>query len=412
MLLNRIEGINEYAGFIPPDQSKSVDRGFTKVYYFPTMKQLKHYSRLASCAVSLTFLFFTTGLNVKAQTTKTENIFIVTMDGMRWKEVFNGAAWNLLTDKRYVSTDSIELNNTFWGTTPQERRNKLMPFFWNTIAHHGQLYGNRELGNKMNVKNKYRFSYPGYNEMFTGYPDSLVNSNDFPPNPNENVLEFINKQTGFKNRVAVFASWDAYYRILNRDRSGIYINAGWNPVTDTGLNSIQQTLNEQLAYMPKIFGSTERLDASTFFLAKEHIKKHHPRIFYLALIDTDSFGHQGKYDLYLNAAHYADAMIHELWTFIQNDPFYKNNTTLIITTDHGRGENDKWTSHFSNVDHSDEIWLAVMGPDTKPLGEVNKHDQLYQQQVAATISSFLGLQFTSKHIIGKPIESAMSINKP
>jgi hypothetical protein len=349
----------------------------------------------------------TIALPAKTQNTGTENIFIVTTDGYRWKELFNGAEEKLLTDKRYVSTDSTTLNNMFWAATPAERRKKLMPFFWNTIASHGQLYGNRTLGNNMNVKNIYRFSYPGYNEIFTGYPDSLINSNDFPPNPNVNVLEFLNRQNGFKNKVSAFASWDAYYRILNSERSGIYVNAGWNKVTDTRLNATEQTLNEQQAYLPRIFGSTERLDASTFFLAKEHIKKNHPRVFYLAFIDTDAFGHQGKYDLYLNAAHNVDAMISDLWNFIQSDPFYKNKTTLLITTDHGRGEGDEWTRHFSNVDHSDEIWFAAMGPHIKPLGEVKASGQLYQQQIAATISTLLGFEFTSEHVIGKPIEGVI-----
>ena len=80
---------------------------------------------------------------------------------------------------------------------------------------------------------------------------------------------------------------------------------------------------------------------------------------------------------------------------------------MIITTDHGRGEKEEWTRHYSDVDHSDEIWLAVLGPDSNPLGEVKSKEQLYQQQLAATISSFLGFQFTSKHVIGKPIESAL-----
>ena len=370
---------------------------------------IKYKVRLSAIsAMAIIFLFLTTALPVTAQKLKTENLLIVTTDGLRWKEVFNGAEWDLLTDKRYNSTDSLTLGKMFWDSATEERRKKLMPFFWSTIAMHGQLYGNRELGNKMNVKNKYRFSYPGYNEIFTGYPDSLINSNDFPPNPNENVLEFINKQQGFKDKVSVFASWNAYYRILNSDRSGIYINAGWNPVTDMALNETERTLNEQQAYLPRIFGSTERLDASTFFLAKEHIKKKQPRVFYLALIDTDAFGHQGQYDLYLNAAHNADAMINDLWTFIQNDPFYKDKTTLIVTTDHGRGEREQWIGHYSDVQYSDEIWLAVIGPDTKPLGEVKTKDQLYQQQIAATISNFLGLKFTSKHAIGKPIESAIN----
>ncbi|MBL7696822.1 MAG: alkaline phosphatase family protein [Chitinophagaceae bacterium] len=357
--------------------------------------------------IIVAFAILVATIPATAQVRKTENIFVVTTDGFRWKELFNGAERKLLTDKRYVSTDSATLDNAFWAATSDERRKKLMPFFWNTIANHGQLYGNRSIGNLMNVKNIYRFSYPGYNEIFTGYPDSLVNSNDYPPNPNENVLEFINRQNGFKNKVSVFASWNAYYRILNSERSGLYINSGWSQLTDNDLNETQQMLNEQQPYLPRIFGSTERLDASTFFLAKEHIKKHHPRVFYLALIDTDAFGHQGKYDLYLNAAHNVDAMINDLWSFIQHDPFYKDKTTLIVTTDHGRGENEKWTGHYSNIEHSDEIWMAVMGPDTKPLGEIKTNGQVYQQQVAATISSFLGMQFKSNHPVAKPIESAL-----
>ena len=152
---------------------------------------IKYKVRLSAIsAMAIIFLFLTTALPVTAQKLKTENLLIVTTDGLRWKEVFNGAEWDLLTDKRYNSTDSLTLGKMFWDSATEERRKKLMPFFWSTIAMHGQLYGNRELGNKMNVKNKYRFSYPGYNEIFTGYPDSLINTNDFPPNPNENVLEF------------------------------------------------------------------------------------------------------------------------------------------------------------------------------------------------------------------------------
>ena len=65
----------------------------------------------------------------------------------------------------------------------EERRKLLMPFFWNTIAKQGQVYGNRRYSNNVNTANKYWFSYPGYNEIFTGYPDTAVNSNEYPPTP-------------------------------------------------------------------------------------------------------------------------------------------------------------------------------------------------------------------------------------
>src|SRR5688572_17618529 len=121
----------------------------------------KRHWQFAAVRISVTFILLTAILPAAAQTGRTDNLFIVTMDGLRWKEVFNGAERKLLTDKRYVSTDSITLDSMFWASTPMERRKKLMPFFWDTFAKHGQLYGNRESGNTMNVKNRYRFSYPG-----------------------------------------------------------------------------------------------------------------------------------------------------------------------------------------------------------------------------------------------------------
>src|SRR5918993_5027852 len=107
---------------------------------------------------------------------KSQNIVIVTLDGMRWQEVFGGADSILLRDKKFTK-DSSGTHRAFWNPELNERRKMLFPFLWNTVAKAGQLYGNRWFGNKVDNANRYRFSYPGYNEIFTGYPDTLVNSN-------------------------------------------------------------------------------------------------------------------------------------------------------------------------------------------------------------------------------------------
>lgn len=352
--------------------------------------------------IFILFLFFVSP--VIAQQQNTQNLIIITTDGYQWQELFRGADSGKLFGEKFTSQSRDWRIEKYWDDDLQDRRKKLMPFFWNYIAQHGQLYGNRDLGNFVNVKNQYWFSYPGYNEMFTGYPDPKINTNSYPPNPNVNVLEFINKQSGFKGKVAVFASWNAYYRILNEERSGLKINAGWTKFEGDHLNSTLQMLNfQQLHLMPKPFGTTERLDAATYPLAKEYLKEEHPRVLYIALIDTDARGHRGQYDYYLDAAHAVDAIVADIWKTIQSDPFYKDKTTLFITTDHGRGYGDQWTSHGSGAAHSDEIWFAVMGPDTKPLGEIKNSMQLYQNQFAKTIAAFLGLNFTGKHPIGETI---------
>lgn len=348
-------------------------------------------------------------LPAMAQQRKTRHLIIVTTDGYRWKELFRGADSAKLFAKRWFGMDSALKIQQYWGKDRMERREKLMPFFWNYIAKHGQIYGNRDLGNKVNVTNPFWVSYAGYNEIFTGYPDPKV-TNGFGPNPNITLLEFINNRQKYHGKVAVFASWNEYYDIFNEKRSGLPINAGWTPMKGDHLNETQKTLNFQQQVLPRPFGETERLDAATYPLAKEFMKQNHPDVFYIAFIDTDARAHHWQYDNYLNAAHHFDAMLNDLWQYIQSDPYYKNNTTLFITTDHGRGYGKDWTSHHYTIPHSDEIWFAVMGPDTPPLGEIKTQEQLYQKQFARTMAAFLGINFTSSHPMGEAVTRVLNKN--
>ncbi len=134
------------------------------------------------------------------------------------------------------------------------------------------------------------------------------------------------------------------------------------------------------------------------------MEQHHPRVMYLGLGETDEFAHHGKYDTYLQKLHQADAMIAELWYAVQTDPFYKDNTTFIITTDHGRGRNKRnWNSHGFWIKGSGETWIALLGAGIDATGEAKQKQQVYQKQVAATVASLLGLEFTARHSIGKPL---------
>ncbi len=108
---------------------------------------------------------------------KTQNIFIVTLDGIRWQEIFKGADPEIINNARY--TTNVDLAKMmFLDSSIARSRKKLLPFFWNVIQQKGQLYGNRLYKNKFNVTNGYRFSYPGYNEIFTGYADIHISSNE------------------------------------------------------------------------------------------------------------------------------------------------------------------------------------------------------------------------------------------
>lgn len=337
----------------------------------------------------------------------TENIVVVTLDGMRWQEIFGGADEALLRNKKYTK-DSAGTSAAYWHPETAERRKRLFPFLWNVVAKQGQLLGNRNYGNKVNNANPYKFSYPGYNELLTGYPDSAVNSNDKIRNKNTNVLEFLNRQKGFEGKVAAFATWDVFPYILNKWRSGIYVNAD----TDTLHFSSEKLrlINDMQFLTTKPIGV--RPDVFTYMAAREYMKEYKPRVLYIAFDETDDFAHGGQYDQYLASAHAEDGMIADLWNYIQSDPQYSNKTTLLVTCDHGRGDinKDNWRHHGQRIEEAGQIWLAALGPDTKAIGELTTPGLFYQQQVAATIAGLLGFRFTAEHPVADPITSLYQKN--
>lgn len=338
-----------------------------------------------------------------AQFKRSENIIVVTMDGLRWQEVFGGAD-SLLSFDTAASYSTGYVQKKFWEPTAVKRREKLLPFFWSTIASKGVLMGNRQYNNYFNNANPYWFSYPGYNEIFTGYPDTAVNSNDKIPNKNENVFEWLNKLPEYKGKTAVFGSWDVYASIFNEQRSGLLVNDGFRNVTGK-LTEKQQLFNQLQHQMPDLFHQGERLDVATFNMAFEYMKVNKPKLMYFGLGDTDEFAHAGQYEYYLDAAHKTDAWIKQLWDYIQSTPGYKDKTTLIITTDHGRGTaiGGKWRSHGTEIEGSNQMWLAAIGPSVPAQGESKQAMQQYQGQIAATIAAMLGKEFKPAHAVLSPV---------
>jgi hypothetical protein len=81
----------------------------------------------------------------------------------------------------------------------------------------------------------------------------------------------------------------------------------------------------------------------------------------------------------------------DLWAQLQSNPSYKDQTTLIISTDHGRGSGpEDWKEHGTGQPGSENIWIAVIGPDTPALGERQNISPVTQAQLAATVAGFVG----------------------
>jgi len=199
--------------------------------------------------------------------------------------------------------------------------------------------------------------------------------------------------------------------IVNRKRSGIPINAGFEKAKGKNLSATELVINQLIDECP-ILWETVRYDAFTFHYAFEYLKREKPSVLYVSFGETDDFAHDGHYDSVLRAAKNADGFIKQLWEYLQSDEMYKDKTTLIITTDHGRGHTkDDWKSHSLKSDNyiagSDEVWLAIMGPDTKPGGEMKNSKTITTNQIAKTAAYFLGIEYKNTHKIGDIIEDVI-----
>ena len=154
------------------------------------------------------------------------------------------------------------------------------------------------------------------------------------------------------------------------------------------------------ALFARLYETTTRFDeedVGNSFLQVElldYVRTAKPRVLFVGYGETDNWAHQGRYDLVLESAHRTDAFIKELWETMQAMPQYRGTTTFIITADHGRGSGPvEWKEHGVEEKGSENVWIAVMGPDTAPLGERKHVEAVTQSQIAATIAALMGKDY-------------------
>ena len=320
-------------------------------------------------------------------------LVLVTLDGLRGEEVFGGADRRLMVKENGVEKPE-ELQAQYWREDRLRRRETLLPFLWRQVRD-GQAWiaGDVEEDSLVRVTNGLYFSYPGYNEILTGYADPAVNSNDKKYNENVTVLEWLHRKPGFHGRVAAYTSWDVFPYIINDRRSGIPVNAGWQPL-EVGNPHRLQGLNFVAAQLFHQFEGV-RYDAFTLSGAIEEMKTNQPRLLYVSLGETDDWAHAGRYDRYLLTAQQNDYFIQQLWDTVQTLSEYRNQTLFLITTDHGRGDGrEGWKNHGVDLPGSERIWMAALGDGLQRHG-IDAGGRYEQAQIAATVAAYLGYDFQS-----------------
>jgi hypothetical protein len=332
----------------------------------------------------------------QAATPEQRHVVLVTLDGVRVQELFGGMDPILANAPEAESGiyDGALTKQRWWRETPEVRRETLMPFFWKTLVPAGMLFGNQAKGSKVTVRNDQWFSYPGYSEMMTGEPHAEVTSNDFVRYPHRTVLEHARVALGLEHaEVAQIGSWDGLkYAASSRD--GAFFMNGGRDAVPAALSTPEIDLYVDLRRQIQQFWEETTSDVLTYRIAREYLRKNQPRVMWIGLGQSDDWAHARRYDLVLDYLHIADGMLADLWQTLQSMEPYRGRTTLIVTTDHGRGRTPAdWAEHDAGIQGSQDIWIAIIGPDTPAIGEARDVTDATQGAVAATMLQHLGLDW-------------------
>lgn len=338
-----------------------------------------------------------------------DNVVLITLDGLRWQELYRGLDKDLATHPEFAPRGD-ELMALFWDEDPAERARRLMPFLHEVVMKQGAHVGNRDAGSCARISNPWHFSFPGYSEIVTGVVNPQINTNGKHPNPEKSFLELLESQPAFRGRSAAFGSWDVFPWIFNVSRSGLPVNA--MGTTTAPADEFEATLVQLEKDIPSPW-KTVRHDAFTHHYAQSWLRRETPRVLFISYGETDDFAHDGRYDEYIFAAQRSDRFIREIWEVLQSLEAYGERTVLFITVDHGRGETplETWKHHASKASiagymqslaqyedgilGSEDVWMAALGPGVPASGLVRTGDDgcLTANRIAATLLQLLGVDY-------------------
>ena len=340
------------------------------------MKYRGFFQQISFAFLFLLFLHSTVSPSAAiADPTQGANVILLTLDGVRWEEVFHG------TDPG----QSLDANP------------KVFEFLLGTLSKQGPLMGDRKRGESVKVSNHAQNSLPGYQSIMAGSPQPC-NSNACGRISVETFPERIAHDLGFKpEQVAVISSWEKIAHAVEHVPGSLFVNAGPQPLAvGTSADAEAEAINKAQAADSPPWHSA-RYDKYTFAHSMNFLKKHKPRFMFISLNDSDEWGHKGKYDKYIETLRQQDTWIKELVTTLDNMGEYGQKTTLIITTDHGRGDANEWDEHGSGYANSGAVWLYGRSPYSRSLPAVKQRSPASEisfshVDIRPTIETIFGLR--------------------
>ncbi len=167
------------------------------------------------------------------------------------------------------------------------------------------------------------------------------------------------KETNYSVKPSIF---EYYRKHLDKPAGSCfyvlkYISSLWLPSFN---------VNYGPAYWPSFY-STGADDEAVCTNTKYLMNIDLPDFLWVYLADVDHAGHSGDWNYYTSTLRKADSIVGELWDHIQSHPYYRDQTTMIVTNDHGRHDDQHggFQHHGCGCEGCRRMKFLAVGPNIR-----------------------------------------------
>ena len=306
-----------------------------------------------------------------------KRVVVVAIDGVRWQEIFQG------TDPTLAQAA---------GMRPGEMAtaDELVPNI-RALGRRGVALGDDD--HPFEASGPNFVSLPGYTELLTGRV-APCQENDCNERPNRTIVDDMRGLPDVSQRdVAVITSWERIDVVASGDPSRISVSAGRSHGETRGLFNADPAIGSILRtgeHSDAFPGHDDyRPDRETAALATTYFERVRPRFMFVALGDTDEFGHENNYRSYVGALRRADSMVGELTRTAKSWGPEGDDVVFFVVADHGRCKG--FAGHGRDCPESSRSWMVAGGGPIQAGGNVASVPARYLRDIAPTVRAMMGL---------------------
>ena len=323
----------------------------------------------------------------------------MTIDGVRWQEVFGGV------DEQLAHSAGMSKCEVLAG-------GELMPNLHRHFVDRGVVIGAPGYG-QMEASGPNFISLPGYEEIFTGRTSSCT-SNFCEHISQATLLDELHTDARLSPaELAVITSWRTIERAAASEDRSVTVSAGRNGGATRDhvrVNTAASKLLDQASGSSAYPGWLDyRPDRYTGALALQYVAAERPRFMFIGLGDTDEYAHRGNYRGYVDALKAADCFVGRLMDTLATLDDYGAETTVIVTTDHGRAAG--FTGHGGDAPESRRVWMFVAGGAVPALGFADTDRVVRLADIAPTIRRWMGVPADGSAAAGRPLAELLPVEQ-